>query len=52
MQGNTNRNMHFKTKKYGLIITIVYVDDLIFDCDNDELSHVFANNMAKEFESQ
>jgi len=30
-----------------LLITLVYVDDLIFGSNNDEMSHEFAQNMSK-----
>ena len=33
-----------------LLVTIVYVDDLIFASNNDEMSHEFSQNMSKEFE--
>eukprot|EP00253_Pinus_taeda_P010509 PITA_10509 len=33
-----------------LLVTLVYVDDLIFASNNDEMSHEFAQNMSKEFE--
>ena len=33
-----------------LLVTLVYVDDLIFASNNDEMSHEFSQNMSKEFE--
>ena len=47
---NTNNNIYFKTKENGLLIIVVYVDDIIFGCNNDKLSHEFADAMASEFE--
>ena len=47
---NTNNNIYFKTEENGLLITVVYVDDIIFGCNNDKLSHEFADAMASEFE--
>ena len=32
-----------------LLVTLVYVDDLIFASNNDEMSHEFSKNMSKEF---
>lgn len=34
----------------NLLITLVYVDDLIFGKNNDELCHKFAQDMSKEFQ--
>ena len=36
--------------KNNLLITLVYVDDLIFSSNNDEMSHNFSQEMSKEFE--
>ena len=33
-----------------LLVTLVYVGDLIFASNDDEMSHEFAQNMSKEFE--
>jgi len=33
-----------------LLVTLVYVDDVIFGSNDDEMSHEFAQNMSKEFE--
>ena len=33
---STNNNIYFKTEKNGLLITVVYVDDIIFGCNNDK----------------
>ena len=47
---NTNSNIYFKTEENGLLIIVVYVDDVIFGCNNDKLSHEFVDAMASEFE--
>ena len=49
-RSNANSNIYFKLEKDQLLITVVYVDDLIFGCNNDKLSHEFAEVMAREFE--
>ena len=49
-KGNTNNNMYFKIDENGLPITIVYVDYLIFDWDDEKLSHMFVVDMEKKFE--
>jgi len=33
-----------------LLVTLVYVDDLIFSSNNDKMRHDFSQNMSKEFE--
>ena len=38
-RGNANNNIYFKLEKDELLITVVYVNDLIFGCNNDKLSH-------------
>ena len=37
-------------EKSGILVTVVYVDDIIFGCNDDKLSREFANLMALEFE--
>ena len=44
--------MYLKTNEDGQLITIVYVDDLIFDYDNEELSHMFADDMERNLKCQ
>jgi len=39
-----------KMDEDNLLITLVYVDDLIFGNNNDELSQKFAQDMSKEFQ--
>lgn len=33
-----------------MLIVVVYVDDLIFGSNCEEMCHIFATNMKKEFE--
>ena len=39
-----------KMDKEKLQITLVYIDDLIFASNDEEMSHEFALNMSKKFE--
>eukprot|EP00253_Pinus_taeda_P013863 PITA_13863 len=43
-------NLYIKTDEDKLLVTFVYVDDLIFSSNNDEMSHEFPKNISKEFE--
>ncbi len=49
-KGVAGSNLYIKTDEDKLLVTLVYVDDLIFASNNDEMSHEFAQNMSKEFE--
>ena len=49
-KGVAGSNLYIKTDEGKLLVTLVYVDDLIFASNNDELSHEFSQNMSKEFE--
>ena len=40
-------NLYIKTDEDKLLVTLVYVDDLNFASNNDEMSHEFAQNMSK-----
>ena len=44
------KHIYFKIEKDELLIIVVYVDDLIFGCNNDKMSHEFVEVMAREFE--
>lgn len=44
------RNLYIKIDQGKLLVALVYVDDLIFASNNDEMSHEFSQNMSKEFE--
>jgi len=46
----SNSNIYLTTEKDCLLIIVVYVDDIMFGCNNDESSHEFAQEMSKEFE--
>lgn len=49
-KGVAGNNLYMKMDEDILLITLVYVDDLFFASNNDEMSHEFAQNMSKEFE--
>jgi hypothetical protein len=49
-RGMSNNNIYLRIEKYNLLVTVVYVDDIIFSCNNDKSSHKFAQEMSKEFE--
>ena len=49
-KGVVGRNLYMKMDKEKLLITLVYVDDLIFARNDEEMSHEFALNMSKKFE--
>ena len=44
-KGNTDSNLYIKEEHVSLIIIEIYVDDIIFGNDNDQLSQKFADNM-------
>ena len=49
-KGNTDSNLYIKEEHGSLIIVEIYVDDIIFGSDNDQLSKLFAQSMQNEFE--
>ena len=49
LKGVAGRNLHMKMDKEKLMITLVYVDDLIFASNDEEMSHEFSLNMSKIF---
>lgn len=49
-KGVAGRNLYIKRDQGKLPVALVYVDDLIFSSNNDEMSHEFSQNMSKEFE--
>ena len=49
-KGNTDSNLYIKEEHGSLIIVEIYVDDIIFGSDNDQLSKLFAKSMQNEFE--
>ena len=48
-KGTTDSNLYLKKSKNGLLIIIVFVDDIIFG-GNDEDSDKFSEEMKSEFE--
>lgn len=49
-KGVAGSNIYMKMDEDKLLITLVYVDDMIFASHNDEMSHAFSQNMSKELE--
>ena len=49
-RGSTNNNLYCKMVGYSMIIVEVYVDDIIFGSDDEEMSKAFAKRMQQEFE--
>jgi hypothetical protein len=49
-RGIVDNNLYIKTEDNDLFIVLVYVDDIIFGCNNDSLVQWFASAMKSEFE--
>jgi uncharacterized membrane protein YciS (DUF1049 family) len=49
-RGTIDNNLYIKTEGNDLLIVLVYVDDIIFGCNNDSLVQWFASSMESEFE--
>ena len=49
-RGATNNNLYMKVEKENMIIIVVYIDDIIFRSNTNNLSYKFAKGMQKEFE--
>ena len=49
-KGVAGSNIYMKMDEDKLLVTLVYVDDMIFSSNNDEMSHEFSQNMSKVFE--
>jgi hypothetical protein len=49
-RGTVNNNLYIKTEGNDLFIVLVYVDDIIFRCNKDQLVQWFASAMESEFE--
>lgn len=45
-----DNNLYIKMENYNLLITLVYADDLIFESNNDDMSHEFSQEMSNKFE--
>ena len=43
-KGNTDSNLYIKEEHDILVIVEIYVDDILFGSDNDQLSQKFADN--------
>ena len=41
-RGMSNNNIYLRIEKYNLLVTMFYVDDIIFGYNNDESSQKFA----------
>jgi hypothetical protein len=49
-KGSANNNLYIKVSQGNILLIEVYVDDIIFDSDDDKLSQKFAKDMQNEFE--
>ena len=49
-KGSTENNLYIKIDNYKLLILVVYVDDIIFGSNEEDMSQKFALVMRKEFE--
>jgi hypothetical protein len=49
-KGTSNNNLHIKIDNAEMYIIVVYVDDIIFGSNDDEMSQNFAEEMQKEFD--
>ena len=49
-RGTVDNNLYVFNSEKGQLITIVYVDDIIFGGDHSELCQDFAQKMSEEFE--
>lgn len=43
-------NIYIRIDKNSLLVIVVYVDDIIFGCNNDDLSDKLTQDMSKMFE--
>ena len=48
--GNVDNNLYIKMHQDSMIIIEVYVDDIIFESDDDRMSQNFSKDMQSEFE--
>jgi hypothetical protein len=49
-RGTVDNTLYIKTEGNELLIMLVYVDDIIFRCNNDSLVQWFASTMEYDFE--
>jgi hypothetical protein len=47
---NANNNLYIKVNQDSILLIEVYVDDIIFESDDDRMSQKFAKDMENEFE--
>jgi hypothetical protein len=47
---NANNNLYIKVNKDSIFLIEVYVDDIMFGSDDDNMSQKFAKDMQKDFE--
>lgn len=48
-RGNADRNLYVQRDKDNLTVVAVYMDDIVFGSNDDQLSKNFATNMKSEF---
>jgi hypothetical protein len=48
-KGNVDKNLYIKVNQDSILIIEVYVDDIIFESDDDKMSHKFSKDMQNEF---
>jgi hypothetical protein len=49
-KGSVDNNLYIKVSQGNILLIEDYVDDIIFGCDDDRLSHKFEKDMHNEFE--
>jgi hypothetical protein len=49
-KGSAYNNLYIKVSQGNILLIEVYINDIIFDSDDDMLSHKFAKDMQNEFE--
>jgi hypothetical protein len=49
-RGTFDNNLYIKREDNDFLIVLVYVDDIIFECNKDSLVQWFASAMYSEFE--
>jgi hypothetical protein len=50
MKGNNDSNLYIKEENDSLVIVEIYVDEIIFGSDDENLSKQFVECMQNEFE--
>jgi hypothetical protein len=49
-KGSADNNLYIKVSQGNILLIEVYVDNIIFGCDDDKLSQKFAKDMQNKFE--